>query len=51
MKTDFHTRYKQARLYAAQVRQRKAMGEKYDHARPWRGPNGIKQPKRRMEYA
>jgi hypothetical protein len=34
----FDERYRQARLYAAQVRTRKAMGERYDHARPWRAP-------------
>jgi len=38
----FAERYRQARLFAAQVRQRKAMGDKYEHARPWRGPRGLK---------
>lgn len=33
----FAERYRQARLYARQVRVRRAMGDRYDHARPWRG--------------
>jgi hypothetical protein len=31
MSLPFHERYRQARLYAAQVRTRRAMGEKYAH--------------------
>jgi hypothetical protein len=38
----FAERYQQARTYAAQVRVRKAMGQKYEHAAPWRGPRAIK---------
>jgi hypothetical protein len=38
----FAERYAQAKLYAAQVRVRRAMGEKYAHAVPWRGPDGLK---------
>ena len=34
----FAERYAQARTYAAQVRVRKAMGDRYEHAKPWRGP-------------
>ena len=37
MRLTFAERYRQARLYAAQVRVRKAMGDKYEHAKPWRG--------------
>lgn len=32
----FAERYAQARTYAAQVRVRKAMGDRYEHAKPWR---------------
>ena len=42
---NFTERYRQARLFAAQVRQRKAMGDKYEHATPWRGPAGSKMRK------
>lgn len=42
MRLTFAERYQQARLYARQVRVRRAMGDKYDHAKPWRGPDGIK---------
>jgi hypothetical protein len=42
MKLTFAERYRQARLYAAQVRVRRAMGDKYRHASPWRGPDNIK---------
>ena len=35
----FAERYQQARLYAAQVRQRQAMGRRYDHH-----PNNIIKP-------
>lgn len=35
-------RYAQARTYAAQVRVRKAMGDRYEHAKPWRGPASLK---------
>lgn len=35
-------RYRQARLYAAQVRTRKAMGDKYEHAKPWRDPKKVR---------
>lgn len=45
----FAERYRQARLYAAQVRTRKAMGDRYDHARPWRGPSGAKWSLKRVE--
>jgi hypothetical protein len=38
----FAERYQQARTYAAQVRVRKAMGDRYEHATPWRGPPSIK---------
>jgi len=38
----FAERYRQARLFAAQVRQRRAMGDRYEHAKPWRGPKGVK---------
>jgi len=38
----FAERSQQARLYAAQVRKRKAMGDRYEHAKPWRGPKGVK---------
>jgi len=40
----FAERYQQAKVYAAQVRARKAMGDKYAHAHasPWRGPFGLK---------
>ena len=38
----FAERYRQARLYAAQVRKRRAMGDRYEHAKPWRGPEGVK---------
>jgi hypothetical protein len=34
-------RYQRAHLYAAQVRVRKAMGDKYEHAKPWQGPAGV----------
>lgn len=47
----FAERYQQARTYAAQVRVRKAMGQKYEHAAPWRGPNGIKVSNRRIVSA
>lgn len=33
----FTERRQQARLYAAQMRMRKAMGDRYSHAHPWRG--------------
>lgn len=33
MKTDYHTRFKQARLYAAQVRARREMGDRYEQDR------------------
>lgn len=42
MRLTFAERYQQARLYARQVRVRRAMGDKYDHAKPWRGPDGTK---------
>jgi hypothetical protein len=35
---NFQVRYQQARLYAAQVRARRAMGDKYDHANPGVAP-------------
>lgn len=38
----FAERYRQARLYAAQVRTRKAMGDKYEHAKPGRGLKKIR---------
>lgn len=38
----FAERYRQARLYAAQVRKRREMGDRYEHAKPWRGPEGVK---------
>jgi hypothetical protein len=34
IKLTFAERYQQARTYAAQVRVRKAMGEKYEHFKP-----------------
>jgi hypothetical protein len=37
MTLTFAERYQQARLYAAQVRVRKAMGDKYDHAKSKQG--------------
>ena len=43
----FTERYRQARLYAAQVRTRKAMGEKYDHAKP----EPVKSDNRKLEHA
>jgi hypothetical protein len=45
---EFAERYRQARLYAAQVRARKAMGDKYTHAKPWRGPAGLKSNSRNV---
>lgn len=45
MNLTFSERYRQARLYAAQVRARKAMGSKYDHAAPWRGPKIVNNRK------
>jgi hypothetical protein len=36
-------RCQQAKLYAAQVRVRREMGESYRHAVPWRGPSGVKE--------
>ncbi len=39
----FAERYRQARLYAAQVRARKVMGDRYEHAKPWRGPTRLKE--------
>jgi hypothetical protein len=39
---NFQVRYQQARLYAAQVRTRKAMGDRYAHAMPWRGNPSLK---------
>jgi hypothetical protein len=39
----FAERSRQARLYAAQVRVRRAMGDRYEHATPWRGPDGLKR--------
>lgn len=42
IKLTFAERYQQARTYAAQVRMRKAMGDRYEHARPWRGPASLK---------
>jgi hypothetical protein len=39
MNLPFPERYRQARLYAAQVRQRQAMGRRYDHH-----PNNIIKP-------
>jgi hypothetical protein len=34
---NFQVRYQQAKLYAAQVRVRKAMGDKYEHIQPATG--------------
>jgi hypothetical protein len=52
MNLTFAERYQQARLYAAQVRVRKAMGHRYAHAVPWRGPDAFKPLKlRRLEPA
>lgn len=45
MSLTYAERYQQARLFAAQVRKRKEMGDRYDHARPWRGPTNIKNIK------
>ncbi len=45
----YEERYQQARLYAAQVRARRAMGDRYEHARPWRGPEGVKTNNWRTE--
>jgi hypothetical protein len=42
MTLTFAERYSQARLYAAQVRKRKEMGDRYEHATPWRGPASLK---------
>jgi hypothetical protein len=47
----FAERCRQARLYAAQVRVRRAMGNKYAHARSWHGPDGIKIFYRKLEHA
>jgi hypothetical protein len=53
----FAERYRQARLYAAQVRKRREMGARYEHAAPWRGPSGIKSvsmnisTNRKLEHA
>lgn len=47
----FAERYRQARLYARQVRQRLAMGDRYDHAKPWRGPDGLKSIKGKLANA
>ena len=48
MTLPFTERYRQARLYAAQVRRRRAMGDKYVHApvhaRNYRRPNGDQFP-------
>jgi hypothetical protein len=43
----FAERYRQARLYAAQVRTRKAMGQKYEHAKPY----NAKSDNRKLERA
>jgi hypothetical protein len=42
---NFQVRYQQARLFAAQVRARQAMGDRYDHAKPSAVP---KIPKRKF---
>ena len=44
----FTERYRQARLYAAQVRTRKAMGEKYEHHTK---PEPVKADNRKLEHA
>lgn len=43
MNLTFAERHQQARLYAAQMRTRRAMGDRYEHAKPWRGPDGVKK--------
>jgi hypothetical protein len=45
----FAERYAQARTFAAQVRARRAMGDRYEHARPWRGIVGMKSSYMRIE--
>lgn len=45
----FPERYAQARTYAAQVRARKSMGDRYEHARPWRGPATLKSSAMRFK--
>ena len=49
IKLPFAERYQQARTYAAQVRARKAMGDLYEHARPWRGPVSLKSSAMRFK--